>query len=116
MATLYVADQLHHPPPPNPPLGDGEIHPVTSAPAASFGNDGDLALNTTTGDLYVKANGTWALQAGGGGGGDNNQSGSGSPVGVKTPDYVGQGYTDTDSPFHQWFAIGLTNADWFEVV
>lgn len=66
---LYVADQLHHPPPPNPPLGDGEIHPVTSAPADSFGSDGDLALNTATGDLYAKAGGTWALQAGGAGGG-----------------------------------------------
>ncbi len=115
MATLYVADQLHHPPPPDPPIGDGNILRVTSAPDDSLGSDGDMAVDINTGDVYKKANGTWTLQAGGGGG-DNNQSGSGSPVGVKTPDYVGQGYTDTDAPYHEWFAIGLTSADWFQIV
>ncbi len=57
-----------------------------------------------------------ASTGGGGGGGTNNQSGVGSPVGVKTPAYVGQGYTDTVAPYHQWFATGLTSADWFGIV
>lgn len=49
---------------------------------------------------------------GGGGGGTNNQSGSGSPVGVAVPDYVGQFYINTDSPYQVWYSVGLTNADW----
>lgn len=53
---------------------------------------------------------------GGGEGATNNQSGSGSPVGVATPDYVGQTYTDTDAPYHLWSSVGLTNADWFQIV
>jgi len=47
------------------------------------------------------------------GGGAKNQSGTGSPVGVKTPDYVGQTYTNISGGF--WQAIGLTNADWQQV-
>lgn len=38
-------------------------------------------------------------------------TGSGSPAGVVTPTYVGQGYIDLDVP--QWYyADGLTSADW----
>lgn len=86
------------------------------APDDADGSNGQTYVDTATGDIYTKSNGTWSIVSGGGGGGDNNQSGSGSPVGVKTPDYVGQGYTDTDAPFHQWFATGLTSADWFQIL
>ena len=47
------------------------------------------------------------------GGASNNKSGNGSPVGVVDPDYVGQYYTNFDSPEGGiWVSTGLTNADW----
>jgi len=74
---------------------------------------GQDTINTLLKRIASSASG-----GGGGGGGSatNNQSGAGSPVGVKTPAYVGQGYTDTVAPYHQWFATGLTSADWFGIV
>jgi hypothetical protein len=54
--------------------------------------------------------------AGGGGTVFNNQSGAVSPIGTATPDYVGQGYTLTVSPFGYWTSIGLTNTDWLPVI
>jgi hypothetical protein len=65
--SLYVADQLSHPPPPNPPIGYGKIHRVTSAPSSDLGSDGDEAVNMTTGDIYRKASGTWSLLIAGAG-------------------------------------------------
>jgi hypothetical protein len=38
-------------------------------------------------------------------------TGNGSPVGVVTPGYAGQGYIDLDVP-QLWFSSGLTSADW----
>lgn len=47
------------------------------------------------------------------GGASNNKTGSGSPVGVVDPDYVGQIYTNLDSPEGGiWVSTGITNADW----
>lgn len=47
----------------------------------------------------------------GGGGGSSNLTGVGSPVGVVTPDAVGQFYTETGGPI-LWQATGVTAADW----
>lgn len=52
-----------------------------------------------------------AVASGGGGGACSDQSGIGSPVGVKTPGFVGQLYTDTTGP-NYWRSTGLTAADW----
>ena len=80
MATLYVADQLSHPPQPNPPMGYGKIHRVTSAPASDLGSDGDAAINTTTGDFYEKFNGAWTLSMTGGVGGGGALACDGAPT------------------------------------
>lgn len=48
------------------------------------------------------------------GGGHDNIWGSGSPVGVRTPDYKGQYYTNLDVPGGIWVSTGLTAADWRE--
>lgn len=108
---LYVADQLQHPPPPNPPLGDGEIHPVTSAPDDAFGSDGDLALDTTTGDLYAKANGTWTLSGGGGGGATEVYFGSGDPNGAQTATRPAIFY-DADGAIWIKTGVGSSNTGW----
>ncbi len=50
---------------------------------------------------------------GGGGGGTNNLSGTGSPVGVETPNYVGQTYTDLSGGF--WTSVGLTSNSWTQI-
>ena len=50
----------------------------------------------------------------GGGGGTDNQSGNGSPVGVATPAYVGQTYTDLTTPGF-WTSTGLTSANWLQI-
>ncbi len=39
--------------------------------------------------------------------------GSGSPIGVVTPGFLGQFYSDTTTPA-LWEATGATNADWFQ--
>lgn len=39
---------------------------------------------------------------------------SGSPVGVVTPEFLGQLYVDTDGPTY-WFSTGATDADWQEI-
>lgn len=43
-----------------------------------------------------------------------NFTGNGSPVGVLTPIYIGQYYTDFDNPGGIWVATGTTSADWRE--
>ena len=45
------------------------------------------------------------------GGGSSPLTGAGSPVGVTTPDEVGQTYVDTTNG-NVYVAIGTTNADW----
>lgn len=66
--------------------------------------------------LLVLANAIEENGGGGGGGGFNNKSGAGSPVGVVTPDYVGQDYLNTTPPYEKWTSIGLTNADWIQMI
>lgn len=39
-----------------------EWHVVSGIPGAGLGVDGDLAIDTTTGDIYEKITGTWTLQ------------------------------------------------------
>jgi len=80
MAALYVASQLTHPPPPNPPIGFGNSYRVTSAPSSSLGSDGDTAINTVTGDYYTKFNGAWTLSMSSGVGGGGGLSGDGDPT------------------------------------
>lgn len=70
MATLYVAVQLRHPNPPVPPMGYGHIHPVTTIPDPSVGDDGDFAVNIITGDVYVRYGDTWTLYSSSGGAGE----------------------------------------------
>ena len=94
--------------------GVGTVRWGSGAPDAGLGNNGDLYVNLSTGDVYEKSGDTWAVVTGGGGG-VNNLSGSGSPVGVETPDYVGQLYTDTDTPSNVWVSLGLTDTDWLMV-
>ncbi len=48
--------------------------------------------------------------------GVRNKTGAGTPVGSATPDYVGQTYFVTTDPFGLWFATGLTNADWVQLI
>lgn len=50
-----------------------------------------------------------------GGGGTSNLSGTGSPVGVVTPDEENQIYRDTSVDTY-WWATGLTSADWQQFV
>lgn len=47
-------------------------------------------------------------------GGFSFLSGSGSPVGVKTPVVIGQTYLDTTTPAF-WSATGLTNTSWVQI-
>lgn len=92
--------------------GWGELISGDGAPAASLGNLGDGYVNRLNGDWYTKKNTGWELQIGGVGSGNNNLSGFGSPVGVETPDYVGQYYLDLTNPYNTYFSTGLTAADW----
>lgn len=56
---------------------------------------------------------TYLLCTEGGGGGGFNLSGSGSPVGVQLPSFVGQYDVDTaTNPDAIWVSTGATSADW----
>lgn len=41
--------------------------------------------------------------------------GVGSPVGVVTPAFIGQKYSNT-APIELWQSTGLTNADWTQLI
>jgi hypothetical protein len=44
-------------------------------------------------------------------------TGTGSPVGVVTPTFVGQLYTDQNGPpYGLWQSTGLTSADWSQLL
>jgi hypothetical protein len=45
--------------------------------------------------------------------GSTSQNGVGSPIGVKTPEYIGQVYIDTSTD-NVWFSNGLGSSNWFE--
>jgi len=102
---------------PDPPsggfVGSGIVR-GTGAPDANTPISSGY-IDTSNGHFYVNTTGdssAWTVTSGGGGG-TNNQSGAGSPIGVKTPAYVGQTYTDTNGGF--WQAVGLTSSDWQQV-
>ena len=82
----YHASRLSHPSQPNPPLDWGDIWRVTSAPSSDLGRDGDFAAHITTGDVYLRSNGAWALYTGGGGGGGTVEVsvGTSNPEGALT--------------------------------
>lgn len=90
---------------------------ASGAPSASQGNDGDLIISRSDGTLYEKVDGVWVAFPGyTGSSGFNNQSGNGSPIGVATPNYVGQYYLKKTSPYDVYVAIGMTNTSWLLVV
>lgn len=45
------------------------------------------------------------------------KTGTGTPVGSLTPDFIGQTYVDTTTPGSEvvWFAVGLTNTSWKQI-
>lgn len=55
------------------------------------------------------------ISAGGSDAAFNNLNGSGSPTGVEIPDYIGQFYIDTVSPYGVWFSVGLLNTNWVQM-
>jgi len=95
--------------------GLGNLYGSGSPEGVVTANVGQGYVNINNGNFWVKQTGTqntgW-VQVSGGGGGDNNLTGNGSPVGVKTPDYIGQYYTNFDTEGGIWVSTGLTNADW----
>jgi hypothetical protein len=117
-ATAYVANTLGHP---AAPYGLGRRAGSGSPEGSVNGWPGDHYWDYTNNTVYFKdssgfGSSGWVEVVGGVGSGDNNQNGSGSPVGVATPDYVGQFYLDTDTPLAIWISNGLTSADWIEVL
>lgn len=102
-------------PGPSLPSSVSRLRSGAGAPSNDLGNVGDAYVNISNGDIYTKKNTGWELQSGGGGGGSNNLIGSGSPVGVETPDYSGQHYFDTAGAA-LWVATGLTSADWLQLI
>lgn len=88
----------------------------TGVPDDADGENGDVYVNLTNGNVYSKSNNVWVLAAGAGS--VPNLTGSGSPVGSVTPGGVGQFYTDTaNSPtMSLWQADGLTSADWNQIL
>lgn len=64
-ANPYVPD-LKHPEPFN--AGTGQLLQGTGAPSASLGNNGDVYINITNGNIYSKAGDIWILSTVGSGG------------------------------------------------
>jgi hypothetical protein len=89
-----------------------EVAACTGAPDDASGVDGDVRIDLTTGDVYIKTNGTWVIL---GGSGLLNMSDVGSPVGAVVPNGINIWYRDTATD-NYWWATGLTNADWTAVV
>jgi hypothetical protein len=104
----YSAVQLHHPDPPPFSPGCGCVS-SGDGPPGDGGNNGDIYVDLSTGDVYRRYGDTWHLFTGSGGVG--NKHGVGSPIGSVTPDAQDQLYRRTDV-FELYISTGLTNADW----
>lgn len=91
----------------------GGVLSGAGVPDNAEGDNGNIYVNLTNGDVYSKSGDVWILQGAGASG--SNLLGVVDPNGAVTPDAVGQFYTNTAAvPLPQlWQAEGLTNADWF---
>jgi len=89
---------------------------VSGVPSNDVGNDGDLVISQSDGTIYEKVSGVWTAFPGyTGSSGFNNLNGTTSPVGSVTPNYIGQFYLKTPSPFDVWQSTGLTNTSWVKL-
>ena len=77
-------------------------------PENAFGDDLDLVVNEQTGEVQQRIAGVWTVLA------EGDLEGSGSPVGVVTPNRIGQYYQDTSGPTY-YISTGLTNNDWTQI-
>lgn len=68
-----------------------EILTGNTAPDSSLGNDGNLYVNLSNGDLYIKIDGSWQLQGNVGGVSSLDVE---EPVGFKDPDNVSMSIND----------------------
>lgn len=99
----------------NPPQTSttGEVWHSTSAPDPDDGDNGDIWINTATGDIYFKAGDVWDLIAQGPAGG-SGEAGVGSPEGVVTA-APGTTYTDTGDGSFYVKASGSGNTGWLPI-
>lgn len=115
----YKAEYLHHPGPPSPRIGYGRIHPVSAAPDTSLGDDGDIAIITTTGVQYIRSNGTWTIVSGGGGGGFEQviAGGEADPNGTYTPADPTKGaiYTRDGAGLTQLWRWDIGDGIWVQI-
>lgn len=61
---------------------DGDLFHGAGVPSNALGEDGDVYVDDSTGDVYAKANGAWSIIQGAAGG--SGEIGNGSPEGVVT--------------------------------
>lgn len=101
--------KLRHPDP--AVFGIGTLYSGTGTPSSGLGLNGDIYIDLSTGDLYQRTGDSWTIFTGSGG--VSNISGSGSPVGARTPDAVNQFYRDTAGNT-LWQANGLSNTNWLQ--
>lgn len=86
------------------------------APSDDVGNNGDLIISRSDGTIYEKISGSWVAFPGyTGSSGSNNLSGTTTPVGNATPDYIGQYYLKRPSPYDIWVSTGTTNTSWVKI-
>ena len=100
-------------PAPTTIFAGGDLHSGSGAPSDSLGSNGDAYIDSASGSLYTKSGGVWSAVSTGTG--SANMSGVGSPIGVVIPTAINIWYRDTVGNGWYW-SIGLTSADWIQVV
>lgn len=97
------------------PTGGPTLHGV-GAPNDADGNNGQIYIDTSTGDLYIKSGDTWNIFAGGSGSATQVLGGADDPRGVLTASgraiYVQDPDGDGMRNLYSKNTTGSNNTDW----
>lgn len=92
---------------------DGDLFHGAGVPSNALGEDGDVYVDDSTGDVYAKAGGAWSIIQGAAGG--SGESGVGSPEGVVSAP-PGTTYVATDSNSFYVKTSGVGNTGWVALI
>lgn len=108
----YRADRLSHPQPQS--FGFGALLQGEGVPDDANGNNGDIYIDLSTGDVYQKTSNTWTIVTGGGGGGSQEVfRGTGDPSGVQSATGAAI-YLRTNGEIWIKTTAGTSNSEWVQ--
>lgn len=94
----------------------GAVLTGVGAPSDLIGNNGNIYIDSSTGDLYTKSGDTWTLFSGGGGGTTEVLGGAADPTGTLTVSgraiYIQDADVNGDRRIYVKNTAASNNTDW----